>query len=255
VESSIPGQGHRDVGGSVLATVRASFSVSASGAISGLVTEVEPLTIERRVVGLFESGDPVECVQSVTLAGDEVGSAVVIGDTVSLKFDTDLGIVPVSAADLAAGEGAVLRRLGCDDGELSCNPTTVVPTTPRIRASVDLVVKPEGTLTVAAQTASFPSFGLRVFAEAEVMATVVLYDSGCHRVAGEGGRTNLAALLTRPHRLATTPLAALLTHACVPFALPGDGASPDADFRQYPEKLPAFVLAVRYADSRANGSG
>jgi hypothetical protein len=41
----------------------------------------------------------------------------------------------------------------------------------------------------------------------------------------------------------------------VPFALPGDGASPDADFRQYPEKLPAFVLAVRYADSRANGSG
>jgi hypothetical protein len=129
----------------------------------------------------------------------------------------------------------------------------VVPTTPRIRAGVDVAVKPDGTLTVAAQTASFPSFGLRVFAEHEVMATVVLYDSACHRASGEGGVTNLVDLLGRPHRLAATPLAALISHVCVPFALPGDGASPDDDFLEYPEKLPAFVLAVRYADSRDSG--
>ena len=255
VESSIPGQGHRDIGGPALATVRAAFTVSASGAISGFDSEVVPLTIERRVVGLFESGTPVECAQSVTLAADEVGSAVVTGDTVSLKFDTDLGIVPVSAAELAPGEAEVLRRLSCDDdGELSCDVTAVVPATPRIRASVDLVVKPDGTLTVAAQTPSFPSFGLRIFAEHEVVATVVLYDSICHRLAGDGGRTNLGALLARPHRLTATPVAALISHGCVPFALPGDGASPDDDFRQYPEKLPAFVLAVRYAESRGAAS-
>ncbi len=248
VESSVSGQGHRDIGGPALATVRATFTVSASGAISGFDSEVVPLTIDRRVLGLFESGAPAECAQSVTLAGDEVGSAVVTGDTVSLKFDTDLGIVPVSAAELAPGEAGVLRRLGCDDGDLSCDLTAVVPTTPRIRASVDLVIKPDGTLTVAAQTPSFPSFGLRVFAEAEVSATVVLYDSVCHRLTGDGGRTNLVALLARPHRLDATPIAAVISHECVPFALPGDGASPDDDFRQYPEKLPAFVLA-RYADA------
>jgi hypothetical protein len=250
VESSIPGQGHRDIGGPALATVRATFSVAASGTISGFDSEVAPLTIERRVVGLSESGEPAECAQSVTLADDEVGSAVVTGDTVSLKFDTDLGIAPVSAAELAPDAAGVLRQLGCDDGELSCNLAAVVPTTPHIRASVDVVVKPDGTLTVAAETASFPSFGLRVFADDQILATVVLYDSLCHRLAGDGGRTNLVALLARPHRLTATPVGALLTHGCVPFALPGDGASPDDDFRQYPEKLPTFVLAARYADSR-----
>lgn len=251
VESAIGGQDHRELAEPLLAVVRASFDVDAHGRLTTLRSWVAPMSVGRLLTGSLESGAQVSCDQEVTLTHEQVGTVVRIADdTISLKIDTQLAVVPTGHADVAADGASVLTALGCGGTGLSCSVEEVVPFVPRIRAALDLVVKPDGTMTVHGSTGSFSSIGLRLEADGEPVTSVVLNDASCFRLAGDGGFTNLHALASRVRTIDVRPIGALRDDPCIPVALPGDGIDPLDGQGADPEAVAVLLIATRYAAGR-----